>query len=267
MNMLIVRGALATVKIKCLLLITLVICSTVVTEAAEERFDVLEIGTHTYRNATVTTKTRNYIFVMHSAGMANIKVSELSQELRDQLGYTAAAAAEAARVGTNAISAWAKQTLKKMEIAPIKELQQSFSAGGPGGFRLDIRSRAVLMALAITGLIYLLFCYCGMLICRKTGNDPGPLIWLPVLQIFPFLRAASMAPGWFFAFLVPVLNVVALIVWAVNIAQARGKSGWVALCLLLPLTNVLAYAYLAFSGTPKKERPVSRVEIMTLETA
>jgi hypothetical protein len=199
--------------------------------------------------------------------MANIKVSELSQELRDKLGYTAAAAAEAARVGTNAISAWAKQTLKKMDIAPLKELQQSFSTGGAGGFRLDIHSRAVLMALAITGLIYLLFCYCGVLICRKTGNDPGPLIWLPVLQIFPFLRAASMPAGWFFAFLVPVINVIALIVWAVNIAQARGKSGWVALCLLLPLTNILAYAYLAFSGTPKKSKPVPHVEIMTLETA
>jgi hypothetical protein len=37
--------------------------------------------------------------------------------------------------------------------------------------------------------------------------------------------------------------------------------------LLLPLTNVLAYAYLAFSGMPKKPKPVPRVEIMTLETA
>jgi hypothetical protein len=244
-------------------LATWLIYSTGAQAAAEEKYDVLEIGSHTYRNVTVTTKTKKYIFLMHSGGMSNIKVSDLSPELKDQLGYTAAEAAEAAKVKTNSISSWAKQTLKKMEIEPIRQLEASFAGVG----KFDIHSRPVVMALAVAGLVYLLFCYCGMLICRKTGNEPGPLIWLPVLQIFPFLRAAQMAPGWFFAFLVPIINVIALIVWAVNIAQARGKSGWVAFCLLLPLTNVLAYAYLAFSGMPKKPKPVPRVEIMTLETA
>jgi hypothetical protein len=77
-----------------------------------------------------------------------------------------------------------------------------------------------------------------------------------------------MPSGWFFAFLIPVLNIVALITWSINISQARGKSGWVALFLLLPLTNLLAFLYLAFSGTPRKvKRAVPRVEIMTLETA
>jgi len=244
-------------------LATWLIYSTGAQAAAEEKYDVLEIGSHTYRNVTVTTKTKKYIFLMHSGGMSNIKVSDLSPELKDQLGYTAAEAAEAAKVKTNSISSWAKQTLKKMEIEPIRQLEASFAGVG----KFDIHSRPVVMALAVAGLVYFLFCYCGMLICRKTGNEPGPLIWLPVLQIFPFLRAAQIAPGCVFAFLVPIINVIALMGGAVNIAQARGKSGWVAFCLLLPLTNVLAYAYLAFSGMPKKPKPVPRVEIMTLETA
>ena len=59
---------------------------------------------------------------------------------------------------------------------------------------------------------------------------------------------------------------VAQIVWSLNIVKARGKSGWVALFLVLPVTAIFAYVYLAFSdGAPKKEGPV--VEIMTLETA
>jgi hypothetical protein len=265
MNMVKITSAGSGILRVCLVMAIGLVCSLRADAALEERFDVLEIGTQTYHNVTVTTKNKKYIFFMHSGGMSNVKVSDLPQDLRDKLGYTAAEAAEAARVQTNSLSAWARQTLKKMEFEPIRKLEASFA--GTSGGKIDFSSRPVLMALAVTGLIYLLFCYCGVLICRKAGNEAGPLIWLPVLQIFPFLRAARMKPGWFFAFLVPVINVIALIVWAVNIAQARGKSGWVAFCLVLPLTNVLAYAYLAFSAMPRKPKPAPRVELMTLETA
>src|ERR1035437_7344734 len=56
--------------------------------AAEETFEVLHVGTRTYTNVTVTTKAKSYIFIFHAGGMANIKVSEISPELRQQLGYT-----------------------------------------------------------------------------------------------------------------------------------------------------------------------------------
>src|SRR5215471_2530409 len=63
----------------------------------EEAFDVLQIGTKTYKNVTVTTKAHDYIFILHSAGMANIKVSDLTPTLKEKLGYSALAAAEAAK--------------------------------------------------------------------------------------------------------------------------------------------------------------------------
>jgi hypothetical protein len=75
-----------------------------------------------------------------------------------------------------------------------------------------------------------------------------------------------MSPAWLLAFLVPVLNVVAQIVWSFKIAKARGKSGLVGLFLVLPVTNLFAFLYLAFSDAePKQERRT--VEIMTLEAA
>ena len=87
-----------------------------------------------------------------------------------------------------------------------------------------------------------------------------------MLQLIPLLRAAGMSPGWVLAFLVPVLNIVAQIVWSFSITKARGKSAGVGLLLLLPITSLFAYIYLAFSsGAPKKEERV--VEIMTLECA
>jgi len=73
-------------------------------------------------------------------------------------------------------------------------------------------------------LLYLLISYCGWLICQKTGHPAGVLVWIPVLQLIPLLRAAGMSPAWLVAFLVPILNVVAQIVWSVNICKASGQQ-------------------------------------------
>jgi hypothetical protein len=96
---------------------------------------------------------------------------------------------------------------------------------------------------------YLLFCCSGSLLCQKTGNEPGILIWIPLLQMFPLLRAAGMSGWWFLALFVPVLNVVAWLGWCVNIVIMRRKSLWWALLLILPVTNVMAFLYLALAGS------------------
>ena len=107
-----------------------------------------------------------------------------------------------------------------------------------------------------------------MLICRKTGNPPGILVWLPVLQLFPLLRAAGMSGWWFLAFFVPVLNLVPRFFGRFKIAKARGKSVWVGVLLLLPVTNLFAFLYLAFSnGASAEEDEEPEPKIMTLQTA
>ena len=129
----------------------------------------------------------------------------------------------------------------------------------------------IILAGVAAGLfaIYLFFSYCGSLICQKTGNPPGALIWIPVLQLIPLIRAAGMAPIWFIAWLLPVINIVAQVIWAFKIARARNKGAGVGLLLLFPLTSVFAFMYLAFSGgsgKPKEPKPKAP-EIMTLEAA
>jgi hypothetical protein len=98
-------------------------------------------------------------------------------------------------------------------------------------------------------VVFVIFCACSLLLCRKTGNEPGLLIWIPVLQLFPLLRAAGMSAWWFLAFLVPVLNLVAWMGWCVNIVITRRKSLWWALLLILPVTNVFAFIYLALANS------------------
>jgi hypothetical protein len=236
----------------------------------DDCFEVLQIGTKTYKNVTVTTKARDYIFILHSTGMANIKVSDLTPSLKDKLGYSAKEAAEAAKAKPTGPAVWAKQTLSKLEPSKIKDLGKSFTLGDHpvDSLRQWIRANMILFcALVVLSVpLHFLMSYAGLLICRKTSVDPGLAIWIPVLQLIPLLRAANMSPGWFLAYLIPVVNVLAYIVWCAKISQARGKTGWVTVFLLLPITTFFAFLYLGFSGTDadKEDR---RIEIMTLEAA
>src|SRR5258707_5348163 len=76
--------------------------------ANEETFDMLQIGTRTYKNVTITTKAKNYVFILHSTGMTNVKVTDLPPDLREKLGYNAVA--NTGKGGSAAATAWAKKT-------------------------------------------------------------------------------------------------------------------------------------------------------------
>jgi hypothetical protein len=237
---------------------------------ADERFDVLQIGTQTYSNVTVTTKAKQYVFLLHSAGMASIKVSQLPPDVLDKLGY----AAPAPKVTTNTAVVWAKREIAKINTPQVRELGKQMEQKWRGQATAKLTAMhltgpaLIYVVLGIALLLYLFQSYCFMLICRKTGQRPGILVWLPAVQFFPLLRAAGMSAWWFLGFCVPGLNIVAGVMWCFNIAKARGKSVWVAVLLLLPFTSLFAFLYLAFSngGSPgEDEEPEPK--IMTLQAA
>ena len=222
--------------------------------AAEETFEVHHVGTRTYTNVTVTTKAKAYIFIFHAGGMANIKVSEISPELRQQSGYATASDSKSA---TNAAAVWMKKEFAKIDVPQVKKLSkqlQQWRAHPPARLAAMfwIGSKPNYPVLGIALLIYLVlhlfYSYCCLLICRKAGHPPGNLVWLPFLKVIPMLRAAGISGWWFLAFFVPVLNLVPLVLWPLKIAKARGKSVWVGVLLLLPVTNLFALLYLAFSN-------------------
>jgi hypothetical protein len=237
--------------------------------ASEDTFDVLQIGPHTYRKVTVTTKSTNYVFILHAEGMTNLKVSELSPELRQKLGYQQSAPAAA----TNTAALWAKQTLAKLDqpqLLSVGEKVRQAWRSSPLAARVQLpplTPQVIGIFCGVMFALYLFHCYCCALICRKAGKPGGALVWLPLFQIFPLLRAAGMSGWWFLAFFVPVLNLVAAIIWCFKIADARGKSALIGLFLLLPVLSFLAFLYLAFSNGGEPEQKQQRVQIMTLEAA
>jgi len=222
-----------------------------------------------YTNVTVTTKAKKYVFIIHDGGMASIKPSELSPEVQEQLGY---ANANDSKGATNTAAAWAKREIAKVNAPQVKELGKQLeqrwrersatkvSVMGLGG------STLIFAVLVIALLLYLFHSYCFMLICRKAGKPPDILVWVPVVQFLPLLRAAGMSGWWLLAYFVPVLNIVAHVLWCLNIAKARDKSVWIGVLLILPFTSLFAFLYLAFSnGASDDKKPESK--IMTLRAA
>lgn len=263
----------------------------------EEHFDVLQIGTSAYTNVTVTTKAEGYIFIVHAGGMNNVKVSQLPPEVRQKLGYVSQA--EKQKAETNAVPKWAKQVMPEARKQQLEHLERAWRNEGMSALSkfVFLGSAMVVVVLAIGFLVYVFFCYCSLLICRKAGHPPGILVWVPVLQLIPMLRAAGMSPVWFLAYVAPgvwscfpqlfpvlrtaglmplwclgypvllLINLGVHLCWCVGICKARGKSVWVALPLVLPLINLFAYLYLAFSEAGEEDEAEGKPQIMTLEAA
>jgi hypothetical protein len=242
--------------------------------ATEESFDVIQIGTRAYTNVTVTTKAKNYIFIVHAAGMASLKVAELPPDVRKRLGY---ADPSAPKVATNNAAVWFKKVIAKLDVPRIKDFRNQIeqnwrdqstpklAAMGLIGPKLNWTALAIVLLLYVS--LYLFFSYCCKLICRKAGHPPGFLVWLPLLKFLPMLRAAGMSRWWLVAYFVPLLNLVPLILWPFKIAKARGKSVLTGVLLLLPVTNLFAFLYLAFSDSASDgddEGPAPKV--MSLQT-
>ena len=243
---------------------------------AEKTFPLLQTKTGTYTNVTVTKRTKEWIFILHSAGVCNVKATDLPTDARIALGYE-----EAPKVGPDG----------KLQAAPAAASAGGFAAKLPHinlklsdvkKFAADWRAHrkekeaeiqafftanpmVISIILGISAVVYVFLSICFWLICRKTHIAPGPLVWVPFLQLIPLLRAANMPRVWFFAYFVPLINIIPIIMLSIRIVKSRGKSPWVAFLLVMPPTALFAFLYLALSRSAPVE--IAKNEILALETA
>ena len=130
--------------------LTLVSLPLVGLATTEETFEVLQVGSNTYRNVTVTTKGSDYIFIQHSTGMSNLKLAQLSPEVRDQLGYKP----EPKKFSSSKdrISSWATQTLGNVDLSRLKQLEQTFRPHSIDGASQPAFDQTQLLSLAAIAL-------------------------------------------------------------------------------------------------------------------
>lgn len=238
------------------------------TAPANVTFDVLETKTGTYKNVTVAARDENTICIMHSTGLCSIAVPDLPPEVQEKLGFAVKAGrpADGTLVNPTAVTVNATAMISKLEV-PLKQLGQSWQTRLPAMAVIRPSSTWLLGLMGIGLALYLFTCHCAALICKKAGHDPGALVWVPVLQLIPLLRAAKMSPAWVLGFFVPVVNLIGHVLWSVNITRARGKPVAVALLLLVPVLNFFAFVYLAYSSAAPRDPQPPRPEMMVLQTA
>lgn len=211
--------------------------------AADLELATLKSGTEIFTNVTVYGQTETDLFIKHSRGFGNVKISSLDHPTLRLLKLEGGTPEEETAGAASGPAAATVTTLKaKLSSLPWKIPSEADVLG--------VTSRVHLTPniMAIVVIVYLLFCVGMKLICLNAGSQPGLMIWIPVLQMFPLLRAAKMTAWWFVVFLIPPFSLVAHLVWCVKIAKACGKGGLVALLLILPVTNLLAFLYLALSN-------------------
>jgi len=243
--------------------------------ACEHSFALLKTRTGVYTNVTVTKITKDWIFILHASGVCNIKSDDLTPDARITLGYDKApvAADGFTKPGSTAPPPPSHSLFPfgQFKFSAVTAFAADLQHNGPQKIKAKLdemtasNPMTLYIILGIIAAAHIFVSTCFWLICRKTHNAPGPLVWVPVLQLIPLLRAANMPRIWFFVYFVPVLNIIAQIVWSIKICKSRGKSPVVAFLLILPPTSIFAVLYLAFS----RSAPISlkSTEILSLEVA
>lgn len=82
---------------------------------------------------------------------------------------------------------------------------------------------------------------------KKTQSPHAWWGWVPILQIFEFVRATGQSYWWILALFVPLVNLVVGIWLYAQLCIRFNKSGWLALLMLVPIANLVLPGYLAFS--------------------
>ena len=248
-----------------MLLLFLVASVALASPAVDEKFDTLTIGKDTFTNVTVLNKTRSDVFISHSRGMASFKVKELDAPAQLKLGYQVE---QPKPTKTEAI----KQTVAGLTEMKEDPRVQAAEAEAYARFAEALEQfdpRIFYGFIAAIILAYLSFSSLCRSICLKVAHPPKaliPLVWLPLLKQIPMLKAAGMSPAWILSNLVPGLFLVTYIVWSFKITKARGKNVAAAVFLILPVTNLFAFAYLAMSSGAE-EPETAKGNIISLNPA
>lgn len=213
----------------------------------DETFETLPVGTNVFSKVTILNKTRVDVFFTHSKGMTSVKVKDLDTATQLKLGYQVEPP-KPTKVEQVMQAANVQQVQEQLEADPRYQEAERVFAEQLNELVDKFDERAAYLLIGSVTFLYLLFCFLCRCICVKTGNPPSLYIWFPLLKQIPLLKAAGMSPWWILANFVPVLPLIVYVTWSFKIVKTRRKHVLFAVMLLLPLTNVLAFLYLALSG-------------------
>ncbi len=104
---------------------------------------------------------------------------------------------------------------------------------------------------------YLFFAYCHFKVAQKAGcQSTAWFAYVPFLNIILMCQTARKSAWWFVAFLIPVVNLIAIgYLWA-ETAKNIGQPSFWGWLMFVPVVNVISLLVLAFAGA-KPPQPTS----------
>jgi hypothetical protein len=94
--------------------------------------------------------------------------------------------------------------------------------------------------------IYVFVAYCLQTIAKKFDVENDWFAYVPILNLWLLTRIAGRELLWFILLLIPCVNIVALIIIWMDIAEKCGKSRNYGILMIIPLVNFYIIWTLAF---------------------
>ncbi|MFA6002219.1 MAG: DUF5684 domain-containing protein [Thermoleophilia bacterium] len=102
-------------------------------------------------------------------------------------------------------------------------------------------------------VMYVFLAFCLMTIANKLGTPRSWLAFIPIANVYLMCKMVGYSGVLVLLAFVPFVNFVFLIVLWWKIAEARDRTGWLGILMLVPIANVIVPILLAFtehSGMP-----------------
>ena len=216
----------------------------------EAHFPVLQVGATMYTNATVTVtgKSGADLFILHSKGIATLKIKDLDDATRARLGFPSRNATQASAVPAQAV----ENAFSEMMLEEPSQPESSVKLGGLAG----LFSVAMLLFVVI---MYVPFCMSCANLCKKAGTPSAILVYLPVVKQLALFRATGVSWLYFFLGLfIPFVGLIGWIVCCQRLCETCNRSKWLVLAMVLPPFGWLAFISLARGSRKEDHEPVLR---------
>lgn len=114
-----------------------------------------------------------------------------------------------------------------------------------------------MVGFVISLVVYLYFAWCLYTMAKKTSTPYAWMAWIPVLNIFLFVKVAGKSYWWIILLLIPLVNIVAMILLYMSIAERLRHPSWLGVLMIIPVVNLVIPGYLAFATGTEATAPAA----------
>lgn len=106
---------------------------------------------------------------------------------------------------------------------------------------------AFIIYLIVLVAVYCFTAYCLQNIAKNTGTPNDIWAWIPILNFYLLVQIVQKDILWFILLLIPCVNIVAMIIIFMDLAEVCGRERWYGLLLFVPILNFYILWQLAFA--------------------